>query len=45
MPLVARALWDLPYARLPDRSYFSSYQETFRFTEVPARLTVPPSPK
>lgn len=45
MPLVARALWDLPYERLPDRSHFSSYQETFRFTEVPARLTVPPSPK
>lgn len=42
MPLVARALWRLPYQRLPDRSYFSSYQDAFRFTEIPARLTVPP---
>ncbi len=42
MPMVAQALWSRPRVRLPDRSFFSSYQETFRFTEVPARLTVPP---
>jgi hypothetical protein len=44
LPLVAQALWKSPYQRVPDRSYFSSYQETFRFTEIPARLTVPPRP-
>ncbi len=40
--LVARVLWQDSTPPLPDRSYWSSYQNGFRFTEVPATMTRPP---
>lgn len=43
MPLVMHSLWGAPRVRLPDRSYWSSYQEAFDLTEVPKALTVPPT--
>jgi hypothetical protein len=44
IPLVLTHLFNALPQRLPDRSYYSAYQDPFSFTEVPAELTHPPKP-
>ena len=42
MPLVFRSLFGTPATRLPDRSFWSSYQDAFSFREIDPALTRPP---
>ncbi|HUF66770.1 MAG TPA: hypothetical protein VMM17_12415 [Gemmatimonadaceae bacterium] len=42
-PLVLRSLFADGPGQQPDRSYWSSYQAAFSFTELPPELTRPPS--
>jgi hypothetical protein len=42
MPLVLRSLFGTTARRQPDRSFWSSYQDAFQFSEVPPVLTRPP---
>lgn len=42
IPLLLTYLFNAIPQRLPDRSYYSAYQNPFLFTEVPAELTQPP---
>jgi hypothetical protein len=42
MPLVIRSLFGTTVPRQPDRSFWSTYQDAFSFTEIAPELTRPP---